>query len=234
MINTRYLAGAVFAAGCTLTACAAEPATVAAPAAAPAISPSASQAVIRLAYIEFLVPSEKLADLVAQKPDFNALLAEAKAGKVGVVISGLACRDGHQAVSKAAAQVRYPTSHGFIGMMDTAPAPAPAHAKLPQFQPQDFAVQEVGFTLACTPTIKMDGKTVDLELAANLTAMDTAPGEHRDTGNFPCPPRFSVNEVNSRISVKNHVATHVATFQPAPGAKEPRTRVVFISADFGE
>ena len=269
MINTRHLAGAVFAAGFTLAGCSATgqaPATPSAPcAAAPVAAESCESCApcaepvrstssdIQVTYVEFLVPTERVPELVAQKPDFNALLAEAKAGKVGALTSSLRTRDCQQATTKEVAMVRYPTSHAVVymppqpepdseGQADegTSPAPSPAPVASPsgdmpkQLAPQDFEVMEVGFTLACTPTVRSDGKTIDLDLEPRRVIMEIPSGEHLDAAGFPCPPRFSVNEVNSRISVKNHVATHVATFQPAPGAKEPRTRVVFIRADFGE
>ncbi len=244
MIDTRYLAGGLLVAGITLSAHSAAMTPAAGPAEAAQASVAAENASIDLTYVEFLVPAEQLPVLAAQKPDFAVLLGEAKSGKVGVVVSAFKAKDTMQSMSKAVSLVKYPTSHAMVTLIDaptpstptttTAGATPASPAKIPYFHPQDFEHTEVGLALTCTPSLQADGKTAELELQANRTNMDTAYGEHADGAGYPCLPIFSVNQAMLKVHVTNHVATHIATFQPAQQAKESRTRVVFIRADWGK
>ncbi len=260
MINPRYLAGLAMVAGFTLSGCnnagTSESCGCDSGSEESCSSIDVTGAVsnapdIHLTYVEFLVPAERTPDLLAQKPEFDALLSEAKAGKVGVVSSAVRVRDMQQATIKSVVMVRFPTSHALLGAAPVAkeesaaaetdtPAPAPAPESVlatdanPQLIPQDFEVQETGVSFACTPTLLPDGKAVELDMEPKGTAMEIASGEHPDACGFPCQPLFSVNEVKTRLRVKNHVATHIATFQPLPNSKETRQRVVFIRADWAE
>lgn len=252
MITPKYLAVCAFAVGSTLAGCHSD--AFAGPSAESSVKQSvddptsANRDDIRLTYVEFLVPADRVPELLEKSPDFTALLAAAKSGKVGVLTSSLRGKDGRTSTIKEVTLVRFPSSHALVengpdeatGSAATTPASEGAkprvNEKPPQVIPQDFEVREVGFTLEYTPTILADRKTAELDLAPRRVIMETAPGAHPDASGFPCPPVFSANEMRSMIAVKNHIPALLATLQPAQNAdpKEPRTRVVFIRADWGE
>lgn len=210
--------------------------------------------VVQMDLVEFLLPAERAAEFAGEEPSFEALQAEAKAGKIGVTYVSLQMKDAVTASLKQVVLVRYPESHSGPNfpeapagedapavppkaaaagdVANAKPAASPAGVAMKGlFTPQDFTEREIGLVVESTPVVSPDRKTVTLDLKAKRDVMDAAVGETTDASGCPNPPRFTrLYELDSQVVVPVGNPVLLSALSPVVMSKDQRMRVIFVRA----